>query len=238
MDLATFERRAFEIWEAIPARFRVGVSAFVVDPGAYKMGVPEDYVYGYCEPDPVFEAVQAEITSRIVLFYASFVFISRDEPDFDWEYELWETIRHELQHHLEWRAGVDHRGDEDDWEEQVSRRLAGLPFEVDYHRHGLQLDRNVWLTVDDLHIEVAVVDEAWAVLALAPVEAAWGGVEATAPAVPQDWLEDDVVYVDAYPADLEDDERLPWKGVVIVLRRQRPRKGLLGWLKALVTGGT
>ena len=36
MDLATFERRAFELWEQIPPRFREGVTQFVVEPGVFR----------------------------------------------------------------------------------------------------------------------------------------------------------------------------------------------------------
>jgi hypothetical protein len=43
----------------------------------------------------------------IVFYYGSFVEVMKDEPMEAWEAEIAETILHELQHHLEARAGTD-----------------------------------------------------------------------------------------------------------------------------------
>jgi hypothetical protein len=42
---------------------------------------------------------------HIALYYGSFFAISEADPEFDWEEELWETITHELRHHVESLAG-------------------------------------------------------------------------------------------------------------------------------------
>jgi hypothetical protein len=42
----------------------------------------------------------------VVLYYGSFRALFADEPDESWEREIWDTIRHELRHHVEGRAGV------------------------------------------------------------------------------------------------------------------------------------
>jgi hypothetical protein len=225
VDLEGFEALAFELWEAIPARFREGVSAFVIEPGTYRKEEFEDgWVYGYCEPDEAIMAIpDAPVTSVITLFYGSFVQISLTTPDFDWEAELRETVRHELLHHLEWRAGVDHLGEEDDVQDDNERRVTGAPFRPDFHRLGLQLGPGVWLADDDLFIEVELRGRAWARLATEPCARRWGEIVASTPPLPVDLLEEDLLYV---PADIEvvdapPDVELPWRDVVLVLRRKR-----------------
>jgi|AACY02.3.fsa_nt_gi hypothetical protein len=42
---------------------------------------------------------------HVALYWGSFKAIAEDDPDFDWEEELWETLTHELQHHVESLAG-------------------------------------------------------------------------------------------------------------------------------------
>ena len=42
---------------------------------------------------------------HITLYYGSFVAVARGQPDFDWEEEIWETLTHELRHHVESLAG-------------------------------------------------------------------------------------------------------------------------------------
>jgi len=43
----------------------------------------------------------------IVFYYGSFVGLLEDEPREAWEEEIMDTVLHELQHHLESRAGRD-----------------------------------------------------------------------------------------------------------------------------------
>lgn len=223
MDLTTFEQRAFERWESIPRRFREGVSAFVVEPGTYrKEEFEEGWVYGYCEPDEAVMAIpDAPVTSRITLFYGSFVRISMSQPEFDWEEELWETVRHELQHHLEWRAGLDHLGDEDDLQDENERRATGLSFTPDFHRWGTQLGSDAWLADGDLFLEMEVPSERWQAVVSGPLEHRWSGVLATAPPADIDVGDTDLIYVDADVVEWsEPDASLPWRGVVLVLRRR------------------
>ena len=44
---------------------------------------------------------------HVALYYGSFVAIAKGQPDFDWEGELWETLTHEVRHHVESLAGDD-----------------------------------------------------------------------------------------------------------------------------------
>ncbi len=45
------------------------------------------------------------IGRHVVLYWGSFCRIAEGDPDFDWEEELWETLTHELRHHVESLAG-------------------------------------------------------------------------------------------------------------------------------------
>jgi hypothetical protein len=45
--------------------------------------------------------------SFIVFYYGSFVGLLKDQPYHSWEAEIMDTVLHEMQHHLESRAGRD-----------------------------------------------------------------------------------------------------------------------------------
>lgn len=60
----------------------------------------------YLDPGPASLLGPGEGLGRhIALYYGSFVAIADGDPEFDWEEELWETITHELRHHVESLAG-------------------------------------------------------------------------------------------------------------------------------------
>lgn len=42
---------------------------------------------------------------HVALYYGSFVEVGDGDPAFDWEDEAWETLTHELRHHVESLAG-------------------------------------------------------------------------------------------------------------------------------------
>jgi hypothetical protein len=42
---------------------------------------------------------------HVALYYGSFQRIAEGDPAFDWEEEIWETLTHELRHHVESLAG-------------------------------------------------------------------------------------------------------------------------------------
>lgn len=50
---------------------------------------------------------------HIALYYGSFARIAQMDPEFDWEEEIWETLTHELRHHVESLAGDDSLVEED-----------------------------------------------------------------------------------------------------------------------------
>lgn len=225
MDLETFERRAWELWESIPARFREGVTLFAVEPGTFDMGrTDDDFALGLCESDELMEKIPgAPLCSHIRIFYGTFVDAAADDPDWDWEAELWETIRHELQHHLEHRSGTDQLGDEDEVEIQNQLRIDGQPFQPWFHRRGVQLDRDVWLAGGDLFMEVKRKKAAWFALATEPLDLTWDGLTLRVPKQPVEHLQrQDLLYsVAEVVAEESEEESLPWYEVVVVLVRVR-----------------
>ncbi len=229
MDFPSFERRVVAVWDAIPDVFKEGVTAFVVDRDAFqKEEFEEGWCYGVCEPDPLYELVpDAPVCSRISIFHGSFVEIARlareDGVPFDWDAEIVETVRHELQHHLEWRAGEDGLGDDDDLQDDNERRVTGLPFTPGFHRWGTALGDHAWLGDDTLFVEVRVRRKDWPRLAEGPHEHAWGGWRLrTDEAVPEALLSDgSPIYAPAWAVGVDRDAPMPWRDVVLVLWRAR-----------------
>lgn len=60
----------------------------------------------YLDPGPDdFLGGDAGLGRHVALYWGSFRAIADADPDFDWEAEIWETLTHELQHHVESLAG-------------------------------------------------------------------------------------------------------------------------------------
>lgn len=64
----------------------------------------------------------------VMLYYGSFRELFAQEPDEVWEQEIWDTIRHELRHHVESRAGVIDLDLEDEADlERFQEEVTALP---------------------------------------------------------------------------------------------------------------
>jgi hypothetical protein len=139
MTYSEFEAVAEREWERIPDTFKEGIDALVIERDAKSHpSSPDVYTLGEC----MTEAFPSEfdgpdtIRSDLILYYGSFRRLAAVDPSFDWEAELWETLTHELKHHLESLA------DEDDLEEldvamdHHFRRHDGAPFDPYYYRGG------------------------------------------------------------------------------------------------------
>jgi hypothetical protein len=60
----------------------------------------------YLDPGPEdFLGGSDGLGRHVALYWGSFRRIAAGDPDFDWEEEIWETLTHELQHHVESLAG-------------------------------------------------------------------------------------------------------------------------------------
>ena len=137
MNFGRFQTAARRMWREIPEGAREGVDGLTIETEA--AAHPDfDWVYtmGECltETWPSGAGGDGDVRSELVLYHGSFRALADQDPDFDWEGELWETILHELLHHRESAAG-EAGLDEVDWaQEQNLRRLAGEPFDPDFYR--------------------------------------------------------------------------------------------------------
>ena len=59
---------------------------------------------------------------HIALYYGSFRKVAEFDEEFDWEAEIWETLTHELRHHVESLAGDASLVDEDMRQNEEFRR--------------------------------------------------------------------------------------------------------------------
>ncbi|HPU36065.1 MAG TPA: metallopeptidase family protein [Bacillota bacterium] len=99
LSLDEFEALATALIDRIPERLCTELNGgFLLLPDVKKDG--DFYVMG--------EYVEDEIMGcSIILYYGSFVNFLGDSSPEEWEEELWDTIVHELRHHLESLAGMD-----------------------------------------------------------------------------------------------------------------------------------
>ncbi|HYF95824.1 MAG TPA: metallopeptidase family protein [Symbiobacteriaceae bacterium] len=113
MDIEQFTELADRLMDRVPEPVLEGLNGGVTvrrNARRDKADPRDVYIMGEYVTDPV-------MGCYVVLYYGSFVAILTGEPDAVWEEELWETIRHELRHHLEVRAGESDLDRED--EEQM-----------------------------------------------------------------------------------------------------------------------
>jgi hypothetical protein len=155
-DYESFSARAREITRAIPAAFLDGVEEVVVHRERKAHPLIHDVVtLGECEPSALVAMTGGDAHRSIVhLYYGSFVDLARRDRRFDVDRELEETIRHEIQHHLEDRAGVHTLIDEDDLADAFHRFQAGLDTPAGWWRRGERLEPGVWAVEDDLFVEL------------------------------------------------------------------------------------
>jgi hypothetical protein len=108
MDFARFSRRAAEIIAGIPEEFLRGIVGIEAHRSPKEDPELEGvFILGECEDDPATALTDPEaLRSRIHLYHGSFRAVAAGDDGFDWEEELAETILHEIQHHIEDRAGI------------------------------------------------------------------------------------------------------------------------------------
>lgn len=116
MTLEAFQQCVEEMVSEIPETFMVGLQGIhVLEEARGEPDYVDVYRLGeYLDPGPADFLGSGEGLGRhVALYYGSFVAIAADDPDFDWEDELWDTITHELRHHVESLAGEDYLVQED-----------------------------------------------------------------------------------------------------------------------------
>lgn len=159
VNFRTFESAAQREWERIPDAYKAGVDGVVVERDARAHpDRPDVYTLGECvtEAWPSDFGGPETVRSWVVLYYGSFLRLSREDADFDWHGELWETLTHELRHHLESLAadealvGIDYAVDE------AFKRRDGEPFDAGYYRSGEDLGDGWFRVEDELYVERAI----------------------------------------------------------------------------------
>ncbi|MDQ3223924.1 MAG: metallopeptidase family protein [Gemmatimonadota bacterium] len=155
MRLSDFETMVRRLCGEVPANFFDGIAEVVVSPRT----VPhperrEVFTLGECVPLPVELGSGVEgIQSRVVLYHGSFAALAAQQGGFDWRLEAWETLTHELRHHLEWRAHAPDL-EELDWAvEHNFARHDGEPFDPTFFLSGEhEPDGGYWVE-DDVFLD-------------------------------------------------------------------------------------
>ena len=221
MDFDTFARVAHEAFETIPEEFREGVDGLTIrpekvphpaHPGVYTLGqcLTEAYPSDWSGPDT--------LRSVLVLYHGSFRARARRDPGFDWEGELWETLTHELRHHLESLANQDDLEGVDYAMEEAFRRADGEDFDPFYYQAGMEIAPGLFQVEYDFFLEQTWTQEAFD--AAAHVEFSWHG---TVFRVPRPQTLGDVHYlwvdgVEVGPGALQ----------LVLIRKRRLRERLRG----------
>jgi hypothetical protein len=152
MQLDEFRALIQRLQRDIPAQFQGGVVDVEVSPKTVPHPERGDiYTLGECIPLE-WSGGGADLQSRVVLYHGSFRALAR-LGDFDWRTEAWETLTHELRHHLEWQADVASLEAYDWAAEENFARHEGAPFDPVFYRNGEVVGTGVWKVEDDVFLE-------------------------------------------------------------------------------------
>lgn len=218
MTFEEFERHAREAWNEIPVHFKEGVDGLTVRHDApVHPEHAEVYTLGEClTEEHASDFGSAETTRSIIaLYWGSFRALAGKNPDFDWDEEIWETLTHELRHHLESLAGDDALEDVDRAADETFRRFDGQEFDPWYYQYSEIVGRGLFR-----------VENAWY------LEQTWDPDDfASASAIPFEWR--DTRYEIPRPSELGDVHFVLVDGVdvdgtleLVLLRRR-------SWLRAV-----
>jgi hypothetical protein len=151
-----FSRVAQEVFQGIPEGYREGVEGVTtVEAVQTHPELPDVVTLGECLTQAYHSDWQSPETtrSRVVLYYGSFRQIAQDDPDFDWEGELRETLTHELKHHLESLADEDALEAMDYAMDEAFKREQDEPFDPWYFQWGEPLGEGMYRVDDEVYIE-------------------------------------------------------------------------------------
>jgi hypothetical protein len=136
----------------IPPQFQGGIVEVEVSPKRVPHPLrAEIYTLGECIPLE-WSGSGADLQSRVVLYHGSFTALAR-LGDFDWRKEAWETLTHELRHHLEWQANLAGLEAYDWAAEQNFARADGELFDPVFYRNGETVAAGVFKVEDDVFLE-------------------------------------------------------------------------------------
>lgn len=215
MEPAAFEAMVREMAAGIPGEYFDGVTEVVVSPRAVPHPVRSGiFTLGECIPLPLEGGEAESVQSRVVLYHGSFRALAELDPEFDWRGETWETLTHELRHHVEWRARDGELEALDRAAEQNFARQDGEAFDPTFHLDGEAVADGVYHVEGDWFLD-QVVSQVPEVLRFT-----WHGAHYVA-TPPEDLTLPAFVTIDgvmpAPPGDL-----------IVVLRRKPRFRDLLG----------
>ena len=203
----------------LPADFREGIVAIEVTKKTVPHPVREGiYTLGECVPHafgaPGDDA--ATLHSTVYLHYGSFAALAEEDRSFDWRHEAWETLTHEVRHHLEWRANAAALEALDDAAEANYARQDGERFDPLFFADGEPIAPGVTKVEDDVFVDVPLGRRRWRRAAGRPLPFGWHGrsYSVTLPGELPDVLFVSVTGVAPEPA-----------GELVVVVRRKP-----GWL--------
>ena len=139
MKLSAFRDAAEKAYGEIPERFKTGIEVLIVSRDAVPSPeFPDVYTLGECLTESWPSEWQGPDTTRssVVLYWGSFKNLSEQDPQFDWDGEIWETLTHELRHHLESLADEDRLEEVDYAMDQGFGRAEGKAFDPWYYQRG------------------------------------------------------------------------------------------------------
>lgn len=155
MRASDFDALVRRLASEVPGEFLEGIAGIEVSPKTLphptRGGI---FTLGECIPLPGEGDHGPEgVRSRVVLYHGSFEALARISEEFDWRLEAWETLTHELRHHLEWRARIPDLEAFDWAAEQNFARGDGEPFEVDFHLSAERVEEGVYRIDDDYFLD-------------------------------------------------------------------------------------
>jgi predicted Zn-dependent protease with MMP-like domain len=159
MDFRAFERRAQQVFDEIPEEFREGIDGLDVRRSTVPHpSLPEVYTLGECLTDtyPGEFGGPGEVRSTVVLYYGSFLELSRIDEEWDWEEEIFTTVTHEVQHHRESLALEESLEELDYAEDQNFARREGESFDPFFYQRGTPAGESAWEVDGDVFLEAAV----------------------------------------------------------------------------------
>ncbi len=157
MILADFEQMIQRMSTEVPTEYFDGVTEVVVSPRAVPHPTrAEIYTLGECIPLPLEQEGADAVQSRVVLYHGSFRALAELDPDFDWKREGWDTLTHELRHHVEWRARADDLEALDRAAEHNYARQDGEPFDPLFFLDGDSPVADVYQVEDDWFLDRVV----------------------------------------------------------------------------------
>jgi hypothetical protein len=178
-----FETMGRGMTRELPPGFLDGIIGITVTGKTVPHPVREGiYTLGECVPhDFTDQESGAQIRSAVFLHYGSFAALARIDDRFDWRHEAWETLTHEVRHHLEWRARAPDLERLDDAAEANYARRDGEPFPPQFHLDGERLEAGVTRVDDDVFLDAPVTGREHARLAGAAWPFTWHGRRWTVP---------------------------------------------------------